>query len=193
VRQPTQPLIGIPEVGGDLAVRYRPIHRVNRAVPSGARRCWRGPTSRGEQISGRDVAATVLIDAATRCSAIPGQAGRHPAYPLGRVPALRDSAGPNQLRWESHELRTSARRRHGGVIRHRTATAMRLADAGWHGYAEVWCPDDGEALLERDGGIPVMLAVTSRHRFSIVCNRKAFGLPAPGSRATAGVVRGATR
>jgi NAD(P)-dependent dehydrogenase (short-subunit alcohol dehydrogenase family) len=32
------------------------------------------------------------------------------------------------------------------------ATAMRLANAAWHGYAEVCRPDDGESLLERDAG-----------------------------------------
>jgi hypothetical protein len=222
--------------GRDLAVRYRPIHRVNRAVPSGAPRCGAARHHGGEQISGRDVAAT--IDAATRCSAIPGQAGRHPAHQLGRVPALRDSAGPNQLRWENHGLRTSARRRHGGVIRHRTATAMRLADAAGMGTRRCVAPttvshcsnaDAGNAGNEfpdtgtdlyRDSYPGMIDAALARERRGSPTaldsagndarppvtqaryvptpildslHRKAFGLPAPGSRATAGVVRGATR
>jgi NAD(P)-dependent dehydrogenase (short-subunit alcohol dehydrogenase family) len=116
------------------------------------------------------------------------------------------------------------------------ATATRLADAGWHAYAEVCRPDDGDSLLERDAaGNEVPDTGTDLYRDSYLgmieaalarvrhaspaalysagketqlmvtlaryvptsildsLHRKAFGPPAPGSRATAGVVRGATR
>jgi NAD(P)-dependent dehydrogenase (short-subunit alcohol dehydrogenase family) len=118
------------------------------------------------------------------------------------------------------------------------ATAMRLANAGWHGYAEVCRPDDGESLLERDAGnagnefsdtgtdlyrdsylgmidaalarerrgSPAALYLAGKDARLLVTlarylptpildslHRKAFGLPVPGSRATAGVVRVATR
>jgi hypothetical protein len=213
------------------------IYRVNRGVPGGARRCGAARHHGAEQISGRDVATTVL---STR-----RHAGRQ--YQVGPDAILLSTwtgtcatrlPRTNQLRGESHELRTFARRRHGASSRVGRATVMRLANASWHGYAEVCRPNDGEPLLECDAGhalnefpdtstdlyrdsylgmidaalarerrgSPAALDSAERDARLLVTlaryvptpildsrHRKAFGLPAPGSRATAGVVRGATR